>query len=64
LVVGIALMYATKPRKVKNFMWLPFIYAYMSLQSTLTTYAFLQIVFKRPRKWKKPIRPAAALRKH
>jgi cellulose synthase/poly-beta-1,6-N-acetylglucosamine synthase-like glycosyltransferase len=53
LVVGIALMYTTKPRKAKNFMWLPFIYAYMSLQSTLTAYAFLQIVFKRPRKWKK-----------
>ena len=52
-VAGIALMYATKPLKAKNILWLPFMYLYWSLQCVLTSYAFLQIVFKRPRHWVK-----------
>ncbi len=52
-VAGIALMYVTKPIRPKNVLWLPFIYAYWSLQCVLTSYAFLQMVFRRPKRWMK-----------
>jgi len=53
LTVGIALIHATRPMRFRNILWLPFIYAYLSLQCVLTAYAFLQIVFRRPRSWVK-----------
>jgi cellulose synthase/poly-beta-1,6-N-acetylglucosamine synthase-like glycosyltransferase len=53
LTAGIALIYATKPMRVKNILWLPFIYVYWSLQCVLTTYALLQVIFRRPRRWTK-----------
>jgi len=56
LIVGIALIYATKPRKMRNLLWLPFIYAYWTLQTFIALYAMIQIVLKRPRKWKKTIK--------
>jgi cellulose synthase/poly-beta-1,6-N-acetylglucosamine synthase-like glycosyltransferase len=52
-IAGIVLMYATKPLKPKNVLWLPFIYVYWSLQCFLTAYAFLQIVFRRRKRWVK-----------
>jgi len=55
-IIGIALMYVAKPWKVANLFWLPFIYAYWSLQTLLASYAFLQIVFKRPKKWTKTLK--------
>lgn len=51
LLVGAALVYDTKPRKKRNLLWLPFIYAYWSLQTVIIVYALIQIVLKRPRKW-------------
>lgn len=56
VIAGIALMYATKPIRVTNLLWLPFIYLYWSLQSILTAYAFLQILFRRPRRWVKTVK--------
>ena len=56
LIVGIALIYATKPRRMRNLLWLPFIYAYWSLQTFIASYALIQIVLKRPRRWKKTIK--------
>jgi cellulose synthase/poly-beta-1,6-N-acetylglucosamine synthase-like glycosyltransferase len=53
LTAGIALIYATKPMRVKNILWLPFVYVYWSLQCVLTAYAFLQVIFRRPRRWMK-----------
>lgn len=53
LIIGITLIYATKPRKMRNLLWMPFIYAYWSLQTFIASYALIQIVLKRPRKWKK-----------
>ncbi len=53
LIGGIALIYATKPMKIRNVLWLPFIYAYWNLQCILTSYALLQIIFRRPRRWNK-----------
>jgi len=59
-VIGLALIYVTKPRKALNLLWLPFIYAYWGLQTFLALYAFLQIVFRRPRKWTKTVKTGVA----
>jgi cellulose synthase/poly-beta-1,6-N-acetylglucosamine synthase-like glycosyltransferase len=56
LSAGLALIYVTKPRRVANLLWLPFIYAYWTLQTFVASYALLQIVFRRPRKWNKTVR--------
>ncbi len=53
LIVGVALIYATKPRRIKNLFWLPFIYAYWGLQTILATRALMEIIFRRPRNWTK-----------
>ncbi len=51
LTLGVALIYVTKPVKIKNVIWLPFIYAYWNLQSILTATAFLQMILRLPRRW-------------
>ena len=53
LLVGVALVYDTKPRKMRNLLWLPYIYIYWSLQTFIIAYALIQIMLKRPRKWVK-----------
>jgi len=53
---GLALIYVTRPRRIANLLWLPFIYVYWVLQTFVASYALLQIVFRRPRKWKKTMR--------
>jgi len=53
LIVGVALIYVTKPRRVTNLLWLPFIYAYWSLQTFMALYALVQIVLRRPKRWVK-----------
>ena len=53
LLCGIALVYATKPLKVRNVLWLPFVYLYWSLQAFIAFYAFVLIVLRRPKHWTK-----------
>jgi len=55
-LIGVALIYVTKPRRAANLFWLPFIYAYWILQNVLAFYAFLQIVLRRPKKWTKTVK--------
>ena len=50
-VCGFALIYASKPRRVTNLLWLPFIYFYWSLQTFIALYALLLVLLRRPRKW-------------
>jgi len=50
-VCGLALAYATKPRRLTNLLWLPFIYFYWSLQAFIALYALLLVCLRRPRKW-------------
>jgi len=59
-VLGIALVYVARPWRVSNLLWLPFIYAYWSLQTLLASHAFLQIVFRRPKKWTKTVKTGTA----
>jgi len=56
LIVGVALIYVTKPRRMTNLLWLPFIYAYWSLQTFMALYALVQIVLKRPKRWVKTVK--------
>ncbi len=53
LVCGLALIYVSKPRKVANVLWLPFIYFYWSLQTFIALYAVMLILLRRPRGWVK-----------
>jgi len=52
-LIGMALFYVTKPLKVGNLLWLPFIYFYWSLQAFIALYAVLLILLRRPRVWVK-----------
>jgi cellulose synthase/poly-beta-1,6-N-acetylglucosamine synthase-like glycosyltransferase len=52
-IAGLALIYVTKPRKISNLLWLPFIYAYWSIQNFVALYALIQIFLRRPRNWVK-----------
>ena len=58
-IIGIKLAYATKPRRISNVKWLPFIYMYWTAQVFVAFYAFMQIIFRRPRKWTKTSRTGA-----
>jgi cellulose synthase/poly-beta-1,6-N-acetylglucosamine synthase-like glycosyltransferase len=53
LLCGLALVYITKPRRIKNILWLPFIYLYWSLQAFIALYAALLIALRMPRQWTK-----------
>jgi len=52
-LAGVAMIFAEKPRKMSNLVWLPFIYCYWFIQNFVASYAFLQILLRRPRKWEK-----------
>ncbi len=51
VLVGMGLVYVSKPHKLRNLLWLPFIYLYWMLQTFIASYALFQIVFRRPRQW-------------
>jgi cellulose synthase/poly-beta-1,6-N-acetylglucosamine synthase-like glycosyltransferase len=53
LLCGLALIYVSKPRKVRSLLWLPFVYCYWSFQAFIAFYAMILIVLRRPRKWTK-----------
>jgi cellulose synthase/poly-beta-1,6-N-acetylglucosamine synthase-like glycosyltransferase len=50
---GMALVCVTRPFRLSNLLYLPFIYAYWGFQSFIAMYALLQIVSRRPPKWSK-----------
>jgi cellulose synthase/poly-beta-1,6-N-acetylglucosamine synthase-like glycosyltransferase len=60
LVCSLALIYVTKPRSVKNILWLPFVYCYWSLQAFIALYAALLIFLHRPRQWTKTDKKGAS----
>jgi len=56
VLVGVGLFCVSKPRKIRNLLWLPFIYLYWILQTFIASYALFQIVFRRPRQWIKTVK--------
>ena len=53
LICGFVLIYASKPRRLKSLLWLPFVYFYWSFQAFIALYAALLILLRRPNKWLK-----------
>lgn len=53
LACGLALVFASRPRRVRSIFWLVFIYAYWFLQAFVAAYAFLNIVLRRRATWSK-----------
>jgi hypothetical protein len=51
--IGIALTTSEKPIKLRNLLWIPTIYLYWLLQMFIAGWAFLKLVFRRPRVWTK-----------
>jgi hypothetical protein len=43
----------SKPLRLRNVLWLPFIYAYWGFQSFIALYALFEIVLRRKRLWRK-----------
>jgi cellulose synthase/poly-beta-1,6-N-acetylglucosamine synthase-like glycosyltransferase len=52
-MVGVALACVTRPFKLRNVLWLPFIYVYWGFQSFIALYALFEIVLRRKRRWRK-----------
>lgn len=56
ILAGLALIYFSKPKRLKNVLWLPFVFGYWLLQSFLALYVALLILLRRPRKWVKTVK--------
>ena len=52
-VIGVALAFTSKPVRLRNVLWLPFIYAYWGFQSFIAMYALFEIALRRKRRWRK-----------
>lgn len=52
-VCGFALIYVSKPKRVRNLLWLPFVFSYWCLQAFIALYAALLILLRRPKRWLK-----------
>ena len=53
LLCGFALIYLSKPKKIRNLLWLPFVFGYWCLQAFVALYAGFLIILRRPKKWQK-----------
>jgi cellulose synthase/poly-beta-1,6-N-acetylglucosamine synthase-like glycosyltransferase len=52
-LAGAAMVYTTKPRRLRNLLWVPFLYLYWIVQNFIASYALLQILLRRPKTWLK-----------
>lgn len=52
-LAGAVMFYTTKPRKLKNVLYIPLMYFYWVVLNFVASFAFLQIIFRRPKKWNK-----------
>jgi len=56
LTVGVGLLAAEKPFKLRNLLWVPAIYLYWLLQMCIAGLAFLKLLFRRKRVWDKTLK--------
>ncbi len=54
--IGIGLTASEKPIKIRNIVWIPFIYVYWLLQMVIAGWAFFKLLFRRKRVWTKTIK--------
>jgi cellulose synthase/poly-beta-1,6-N-acetylglucosamine synthase-like glycosyltransferase len=53
ILCGLALIYASRPRRLRSLLWVPFLYVYWNVQAFMAVYAVFCIVFRRRRVWTK-----------
>lgn len=53
LLAGATLICVSKPKKIRNLLWLPFVFCYWCLQSFIALYAAVLIILRRPKVWLK-----------
>jgi hypothetical protein len=53
VLCGISLVFVTRPIRLRNLFWLPFVFGYWCVQSFVAMYAALLIAFRRPGRWVK-----------
>ena len=51
LLCGLALVYVSKPRALRNLIWFPFVFFYWSFQAFIAIYALILIILRRPKDW-------------
>jgi cellulose synthase/poly-beta-1,6-N-acetylglucosamine synthase-like glycosyltransferase len=51
IIAAVALAYVAKPKKARDLLWAPFIYAYWSFQVFLASWALGKILVKAPKTW-------------
>lgn len=56
---GIALVYDTKPRRLRNLAWIPAVFLYWFFQTFLATRAVLLFILGKPRSWTKTTKTGA-----
>jgi cellulose synthase/poly-beta-1,6-N-acetylglucosamine synthase-like glycosyltransferase len=56
VLVGFALVFVSRPLRLRSLLWLPFVFGYWCLTSFLALYGALLIVFRRPRVWVKTVK--------
>lgn len=50
---AMSLLYVAKPKRIRDLLWIPFIYAYWTFQVFLATWALICIIFKVSNAWRK-----------
>ena len=55
-ISGIILVYVTKPRKIRNLLWIPLVYVYWGSHMFAALYALIQMMLRRPKKWHRTIK--------
>jgi cellulose synthase/poly-beta-1,6-N-acetylglucosamine synthase-like glycosyltransferase len=53
VLCGLAMIYVSKPRRIRSLLWVPFVFGYWCLESFLALYAALLIALRRPHRWVK-----------
>ncbi len=53
VICGLALVHMSKPRRLTNLLWLPFVYFYWILQAFIALYSVMLILLRKPGKWVK-----------
>jgi cellulose synthase/poly-beta-1,6-N-acetylglucosamine synthase-like glycosyltransferase len=53
LLAGAVLVCVSKPKRVRNLLWLPFVFSYWCLQAFIALYAAMLILLRRPKVWLK-----------
>jgi cellulose synthase/poly-beta-1,6-N-acetylglucosamine synthase-like glycosyltransferase len=61
--VGVGLTASEKPIKLRNIVWIPFIYFYWMFQMFIAGWAFFKLIFRRKRVWTKTVKQGSMVPK-